>query len=250
MRFKKNKPSQSAKDLGSPPRVIFSVLLIYLGSQFIAFFIVELFLSLSSGRNLDSSTLGQFFYILLAEAMAGGSAIWLVRRRRLGLGHIGLGRRPGLADLAPAVAGFFAFYILLIVVSLVSGWLIPGINKGSQDVGFNNLGGGFGQMLAFISLVMIPPLGEEPLVRGYLYSGLRARYKFVPAMLMTSLLFGAAHLLTGYSGLLWAAALNTFILSLVLVYLRERTGALYAGMLVHLLNNLIAFGFHFHGVIF
>jgi membrane protease YdiL (CAAX protease family) len=32
---------------------------------------------------------------------------------------------------------------------------------------------------------------------------------------------------------------------MVLVYLRETTGALYAGMLVHALNNLIAFGVHF-----
>jgi membrane protease YdiL (CAAX protease family) len=31
----------------------------------------------------------------------------------------------------------------------------------------------------------------------------------------------------------------------VLCFLRERTGALYAGMLVHMLNNLIAFGVHF-----
>jgi membrane protease YdiL (CAAX protease family) len=40
---------------------------------------------------------------------------------------------------------------------------------------------------------------------------------------------------------MWAAAFDTFILSVVLVYLREKTGALYAGMLVHMLNNLLAF---------
>jgi membrane protease YdiL (CAAX protease family) len=52
------------------------------------------------------------------------------------------------------------------------------------------------------------------------------------------------------ASLLWAAGVDTFVLSLVLVYLREKTGALYAGMLVHSLNNLIAFGVHFHGLIF
>ncbi|MGH9351096.1 MAG: lysostaphin resistance A-like protein, partial [Terriglobia bacterium] len=90
------------------------------------------------------------------------------------------------------------------------------------------------------------PLGEETLVRGYLYSGLRKYWRFWPALLFTSLLFGAAHLEFGAGGpLVWAAAIDTFLLSVVLCYLRERTGALYAGILVHMLNNLIAFGVHF-----
>jgi membrane protease YdiL (CAAX protease family) len=59
---------------------------------------------------------------------------------------------------------------------------------------------------------------------------------------MTSFIFGAAHLELGSgSPLVWGAAIDTFLLSVVLVYLREKTGALYAGMLVHMLNNLIAF---------
>jgi membrane protease YdiL (CAAX protease family) len=70
-------------------------------------------------------------------------------------------------------------------------------------------------------------------------------------MLVTSLLFGLAHLQSGDNGaLIWGAALDTFILSLVLVYLRESTGALYAGILIHSLNNLLAFFSHFHALIF
>jgi membrane protease YdiL (CAAX protease family) len=83
-------------------------------------------------------------------------------------------------------------------------------------------------------------------VRGYLYSGLRSKLKYLPALLITSLLFGAAHLSENDSGLLWSGALDTFLLSVVLVYLRENTGALYAGMLVHMANNVIAFSVHFH----
>jgi membrane protease YdiL (CAAX protease family) len=66
-------------------------------------------------------------------------------------------------------------------------------------------------------------------------------------MVVTSLLFGMAHLQSGENAsLIWSAALDTFVLSLILVYLRETTGALYAGVLVHSLNNLIAFIGHFH----
>ena len=92
----------------------------------------------------------------------------------------------------------------------------------------------------------LPPIGEETLMRGYLYSGLRSRLHFWPALLITSLLFGVAHLSTGVSGPLWAAAVDTFILSAVLVYLREKTGALYAPIMLHGLNNLVAFFAHFY----
>jgi len=241
------------KGLGSPLRVVANVLLIFVGSQFIAVLLVEVALAIfrAPASSIDNSTGAQFFYILIAEGLAALSVFWLVRRRRLSFKLIGLGRKPQLSDLWPAGLGFLAFYFLLIVVSIIASALYPNIDKGSQDVGFNTISGSFDHMVAFISLVIIPPLGEEPLVRGYLYSGLRGRFKFVPAMLLTSVLFGAAHLLTGFGpGLLWSAALNTFVLSIVLVYLRERTGALYAGMLVHALNNAIAFGFHFHGVMF
>jgi len=60
--------------------------------------------------------------------------------------------------------------------------------------------------------------------------------------MVTSLVFGLAHLEFGSGGpLVWAAAIDTFLLSIILVYLRERTGALYAGILLHMLNNFIAF---------
>jgi membrane protease YdiL (CAAX protease family) len=87
----------------------------------------------------------------------------------------------------------------------------------------------------------------EILVRGYLYSGLRSNWKFLPAALLTSLMFGLAHLQLGSgAAVVWAAGIDTFVLSMVLVYLREKTGVLYAGILVHALNNLIAFGVHFN----
>jgi membrane protease YdiL (CAAX protease family) len=71
-------------------------------------------------------------------------------------------------------------------------------------------------------------------------------WRFWPAVLVTSLFFGAAHLELGTGGpIVWAAAIDTFLLSVVLCFLRERTGALYAGMAVHMVNNLIAFGIHF-----
>jgi membrane protease YdiL (CAAX protease family) len=138
--------------------------------------------------------------------------------------------------------GFGVFYLLLIVAGIIVNSLSPTLTDQKQNLGFTNITSGTDNILAFISLVLLPPLGEETLIRGYLYSGLRQVWRFLPALLTTSLIFGAAHLELGSgSALVWGAAIDTFLLSVVLVYLREKTGALYAGMLVHMLNNLIAF---------
>ncbi len=219
----------------------------------LAAFIVELILAImhpsqDAATLLDNSNAGQFFYILAAEAMAAGMVLWVVRYRSLPLSFIGLGRKPTLNDAGKAVLGFLAFYGLLIVASVLVSIFLPNVNTDQQqDLGFNNLTTTSDNLFAFLALVVLPPFGEEPLVRGYLFSGLRARWKFWPAAIATSVLFGIAHLEFGSNApLLWAAAIDTFILSLVLVYLREKTGALYAGILVHMLNNLVAFAVYYH----
>jgi|GEM_PF-319533 len=242
--------NKDEKGFGGPARVILSSLGIFLVSQFVAAFLLEAIYGIiqpGSKNILDQSAAAQFFYILLAEGLAVGLVLLILRRRKLGLGTIGLGRRPAWRDLKWAALGSVVFYGLLIIATVILTLVIPGFNTNApQDVGFNVLSTPMDRVIAFVALVIIPPLGEETLMRGYLYSGLRSRLKFWPALIITSLLFGAAHLSTGVSGALWAAGVDTFILSVILVYLREKTAALYAPIMVHGLNNLVAFFAHFH----
>jgi membrane protease YdiL (CAAX protease family) len=252
-----SKTQQFPRNFGTVWRVILNVLVIFIISQLIAVFIVEFFLGfLHSSTNLtndlNNSAPAQFFYLLIAEGLTVAFVLSIIRRRGLKLIAIGLGRKPAWRDLRRGLIGFAAFYGLLIIATVIISALFPGFNTNqTQNVGFNSLNSNLDQVLAFAALVVLPPLGEETLVRGYLYSALRSHWKFIPAMLVTSLLFGLAHLQLGDgAAALWAAGLDTFVLSLILVYLRETTGALYAGMLVHSLNNVIAFGVHFHGVLF
>jgi membrane protease YdiL (CAAX protease family) len=243
-----SKPASPKRTLGRPAGVITRTVLVFFVSQIVGLLAVSGLYDLfyPSHPPLSDSIVAQFFYILIAEGLAAGLAIHLVRRRGLGLSVIGLGRRPKLSDLWRAAIGFVAFYALLLVAGVILSWLSPDISNEQQNLGFTNINTGLESVLAFISLVLIPPLGEEILVRGYLYSGLRKFWRLWPAVLATSLIFGAAHLELGSGGpVVWAAAVDTFLLSLVLSFLRERSGALYAGMLVHMVNNLIAFGVHF-----
>ena len=60
------------------------------------------------------------------------------------------------------------------------------------------------------------------------------------------MLFAVAHLPEGGSdGPLYIAAIDTFVLSLFLVGLRERTRGIWAGMVLHASKNFIAFYYLF-----
>lgn len=242
-------PDGPKRRLGSPLSVILRVVLVFIISQAAGYLLVSALYGLvRPGRTVDvnNSIAAQFFYILIAEGLAAWLAILMVRAKHLDLSVIGLGRRPRFSDLGRGALGFAVFYGILIIVGIIVNAFSPNINNEQQNLGFTNISNSTENILAFISLVILPPLGEETLVRGYLYAGLRKVWRFVPAVLVTSLIFGAAHLEWGSGGpLVWAAAIDTFLLSVVLCFLREKTGALYAGMLVHMLNNLIAFGVHF-----
>jgi membrane protease YdiL (CAAX protease family) len=234
-----------------PLYIVISTIAIFFISQVLAYICAALIVAIihpgaKTDDLIENSAPAQFIYILLAE----GSAVWYVmlmlKWRGAGLAQIGLGRRPAVKDVIKGLLGFAAFFALLAVVNIGLSSIFPELNKEKQDVGFNALNSSLDYLLALFSLVILPPIGEEILVRGYLYSGLRVRLSYVKAMLITSLMFGLAHLQLGNgTAVVWAAGIDTFVLSMVLVHLREKTGALYAGMLVHALNNLIAFGVHF-----
>src|SRR5438309_1542283 len=116
------------KDFGGPTRVILSALAIFLISQFVAVFLLEIsygFLRPGSKNILDQSAAAQFFYILLAEALAAGAVMLVLRRRRLGLQAIGFGRRPKMRDIKWAALGFVIFYGLLFASTAIISLLIP-----------------------------------------------------------------------------------------------------------------------------
>ncbi len=243
-------------DLAFGAIIIISTLLIYLLSQFAAVILVGLGI-VASGQPadklsgyFDKSAVGQAFIILLTEAGVI-LLVWLaLRYRKRALSTIGL-IKPRLVDLKFGLIGIGIYYASLFIVLPAVYWLVPSINSDQkQDIGFNNIHGPAALTIAFISLVILPPIGEEILARGYLYSGLRERFKIIPAAIVTSLMFGAAHLEFGSGNpLLWSAALNTLLLSFVLVGVREKSGSIWPGSLVHAGNNLVAFFVIFHAAI-
>jgi membrane protease YdiL (CAAX protease family) len=151
--------------------------------------------------------------------------------------------RPRLSDVGYTLIGFGAYFGIYVALSNFVSNNLPQVDLNQrQDLGFSTSASGVDLLPIFISLVILPPLVEELVVRGVLYSGLRTRLMFVPAALITSAVFALAHLNGGVnSSVIWVASLDTFVLSMVLVSLREKTGSLWPGIWLHGLKNGIAF---------
>jgi len=203
---------------------------------------------------LNNSVNGQFFYYLVAETLTVAAIIGFIRWRKGKLAAIGL-KRPKLVDIPYAFIGFIIYFPLLIIAVIVLKEIFHGLNLNQQQaVGFSSSTTGWPLLLVFISLVILPPIAEEIMFRGFVYSGLKRNLPKIWAVLLTCAVFAAPHLLESVgSGPLWVAGIDTFVLSLTLIWLRERTGRLYASMGLHALKNFIAFMYlypiihiHFH----
>jgi len=85
----------------------------------------------------------------------------------------------------------------------------------------------------FLVGVVFAPIVEEIFFRGFLFQGFRQRYGWVPAILISSAIFAAAHLDP-------VAFIPTFVLGGVLAYVYHRSNSVWPGVILHFLVN--AFG--------
>jgi membrane protease YdiL (CAAX protease family) len=211
----------------------------FIVGQLLGFVLVRSYIDISGHTSSDSTAL-QFVFILLSEAFTM-TLLWLGLRKRSLWRNAGL-LRPRWRDALYVVLGAVGYYVLYIVVISVATSLVHIDINQPQDVGFNHVSGTLPLVMTFISLVVLPPLVEEIVFRGVIFWGFRTRLPVLLAALFTSALFAMLHLPEGGDGkLLWIAGIDTFVLSMVLCYLREKTGSLWASIGVHAVKNGIAF---------
>ena len=162
---------------------------------------------------------------------------WHVTRKDLGLDQL-----PTWTDIGLAPVGFIAGTILAGVFTAIFS-IFPWFDAGAtQSLGFSTYIGGFDRVIAFVTLVIVAPIAEEIIFRGWLYGLMRKEtsskmtnaWSMILSSFIVSLIFGLVHFQ-------WNVSVNVFALSLVLCALREITGTINAGILVHILKNGIAF---------
>jgi membrane protease YdiL (CAAX protease family) len=95
---------------------------------------------------------------------------------------------------------------------------------------------GFGTIPVQILLIVVAaPASEELCFRGMLFGGLRERLPRLGAALLSGLIFGGLHALTGIT-----AVPPLIVFGFILALLYEKTGSIVPGILLHMLNNAAA----------
>jgi uncharacterized protein len=82
----------------------------------------------------------------------------------------------------------------------------------------------------FLVAVVFAPFVEEIFFRGFLFQGLRQKYGWVRAILLSSVIFAVAHLDP-------ASLIPTFILGVVIAYLFHRSNSIWPGIILHFFVN-------------
>jgi len=182
-------------------------------------------------------TIGSFVIYILSLIIVIGVP-WWVKKLRTTRKEVGLDSYMTWTDLLLAPAAFIVYILLSFVLTSIAAQFPFYDIEQVQDTGFSGLNHNYEYFLAFFTLVIVAPVAEEILFRGYLLGKLR---KYIPvwaSILVTSLLFGLVH----FS---WNVGVDVFALSIILCLLRIQTGRLWPSILLHMIKNGIAFYFLF-----
>jgi uncharacterized protein len=216
----------------------------------ISFVSVQLFVSaivaLAVGLGIPLGSLNQAVFNAGAGAIVYTVTLlvvigvpWLVKRRATSREELGLSRLPTWLDIVITPVGFVVYIFLSGTLLYVAQQILTFVDfEQVQDVGFDQLTQQFEYVLAFLTLVVVAPIAEEILFRGYLLSKLRGHVTTWIAVLITSLLFSLVHFA-------WNVGIDVFALSIVLCIVTIWTKSLWPAIFIHMLKNGIAFYFLF-----
>lgn len=147
---------------------------------------------------------------------------------------LGLNGLPTWTDILLAPIGYIVSMVAAIAVIMAVQAFVPTFDLSeAQDTGFQVFTN-TDKIVAFAALVVLAPIAEELIFRGYLYGKLRTRLSAVPAIIIVSVLFGFMH---GQ----WNVGIVVGIMSVFLCIARELTGTIYSGILMHMIRNGLAF---------
>jgi membrane protease YdiL (CAAX protease family) len=158
--------------------------------------------------------------------------VWLLAVRKYGVGRDALGLRSfkwemiglGFGLMFLSIAFNFVFGLFLGLFGLrIQPDLIP-IFAQLSSPWFLLIGG-----------AIVAPIVEEIFFRGFVFAGLRPRYGWRRAAVISSALFALIHLTP-------TAILPIFVLGYIFAYLYQRSNSIWPAILMHSATNAIALG--------
>lgn len=179
--------------------------------------------------------IGASFALDLLDAAVGFGLVALyLRRYRVGWSAAGWRRVNVLRALAYLGLILVVFVALSnIALDLVS-VLVPSFNPNQAQQNDFIGAAHTHRSLALVALVLLPPVLEETIFRGFLFPGLAKRWGTVWGAVISSAFFGLLHAQANIS-------IYTFVLGLLLCYMYLKLKSIFPGMALHMLNNYLAF---------
>lgn len=196
---------------------------------------------------LGTVTAAAGYTFALALAIGVPALIW---KKRASNATLGLDRWPSWSDIGFGLLAVLPYYLLSAAIVWVGIDILKVIDPNvGQQIGFEDLTRRVELILAFVTLVMMAPLAEEILFRGYFLGRMSEKTGKWVAVVITSVAFGLMHLLgvneNGEIVLQWGAVADTFAMALTAGVLRTLTGSIWAGVLLHGFKNAVAYYFLF-----
>lgn len=147
---------------------------------------------------------------------------------------LGLQHLPTFVDIGLAPIAYIVYIFIANIVTRIFS-IFPWFQADqAQETGFGYFVTTSDRIFAMFAIILIAPIAEEIIMRGWAYGKLRNKLKAPIAILLVSILFGLLH---GQ----WNVGVTVFVLSVILCSLREITGTIWSGLLLHIISNSIAF---------
>lgn len=172
---------------------------------------------------------------LVTLATEFGLLYWLVKKYHATRQTLGLNGFSWARFIFFVIGGLILLTTSVIVIFSLIVWLVPSFNADqAQNNALTYGSSGVGLWLSFAAAVIVAPVVEELYFRGLILPVLMRRFGTLFAIFLTSLLFALLHFQPN-------VVIYTFILAIILAVVRLRLKSVIPSMLLHALNNLIAF---------
>lgn len=173
----------------------------------------------------------------LGTALAVLVLTLLLRRRGLGFSSAGFVGSLTLKGSGFALAGLAVAFTLYPTIEALLKPLGVGMFWGSTATSYLRSSTGIDLALTLSLAILIGPIAEEVVFRGYLLTAfVQRKMNLVVAYLLSALIFTSAHVFVGPGTMVFI-----FFWSFIPAFLLLRFGNLYPGILFHILNNFVTY---------
>jgi membrane protease YdiL (CAAX protease family) len=181
--------------------------------------------------------LGASFAFDLVINLAGlGVVAYFLQKYQAHWSTLGLRRFKLLKAILIIFGAVIAFGILVSLAFSLVAWLYPSFNADQVQANEFTEAATNPQTrrLSFIALVLIPPVIEEIIFRGFIFPAFSKKRGVIFGAITSSLLFGLAHLQGNVT-------VYTIVLGLLLCLMYVKLRSIVPGMVLHMINNYLAF---------